>query len=118
MVELALILPLVLLILFGITEFGRALSAFLAISHAAREGARLGALGGTDVEIERTVKGCATGLDVQNVLVAVTPPEVERSSGTTVTVRVSYTFQVIVPIISSITGPGMPMSTSLSMRVE
>lgn len=118
MVELALLLPIVILILFGITEFGRALSAYLAISHAAREGARQGALGATDAEIERTVRNCASGLDALALTVTVSPSQSSRVSGTTVTVRVDYNFQVLVPVISAITGPTIPMSTTLSMRVE
>ncbi len=44
MVEFALILPFLLLILFGIIEFGWALSTTLDIRHGAREGARLAAV--------------------------------------------------------------------------
>ncbi len=42
--ELALVLPLLLLILFGITEFGRAIMTTNMLNSAAREGARLAAV--------------------------------------------------------------------------
>ncbi|HSB65715.1 MAG TPA: TadE family protein, partial [Anaerolineales bacterium] len=41
MVEFALILPLLVLFILGIFELGRAFFAFIAISNAAREGARV-----------------------------------------------------------------------------
>jgi Flp pilus assembly protein TadG len=40
LVEFALVLPVLLLILFGIVDFGRAIYAFNAVSNAAREGGR------------------------------------------------------------------------------
>ncbi len=42
LVELALILPVLILVLLGILDFGRAFYAYNAISNAAREGARYG----------------------------------------------------------------------------
>ncbi len=44
-VEFALVLPLLLLLVFGIIDFGRALNAQITLTQAAREGARLEALG-------------------------------------------------------------------------
>lgn len=41
MVEFALLLPILVLIVFGVLELGRAFFAFIAISNAAREGARV-----------------------------------------------------------------------------
>ncbi len=44
-VEFAIILPVLILILFGILEFGLTYRDYLAITHAAREGARMAAVG-------------------------------------------------------------------------
>jgi len=41
LVEFALLLPILVLIVFGVLELGRAFFAFIAISNAAREGARV-----------------------------------------------------------------------------
>ena len=49
-VELALILPIILTLLFGIIEFGRAYNASIIVTHAAREAVRKVALGATDLE--------------------------------------------------------------------
>jgi len=118
LVEIALLLPVVCLMLFGITEFGRAYHAYLALGHAAREGARIGSLGGLDSEIDTTVRNCASGLNTASIVVTITPSQSERLTGTVVTVQVSYSFAIVVPIISNISGTTIPLSVSLSMRVE
>jgi len=51
LVELALVLPVIILILFGTLEFGRLFHSYIVITNAAREGARLGAVGKSDEEI-------------------------------------------------------------------
>lgn len=45
-VEMALVLPLLLLVLFGLIDFGRAFNAQMQLTQAAREGVRVVALGG------------------------------------------------------------------------
>jgi Flp pilus assembly protein TadG len=45
-VEMALVLPLLFLLLFGIIEFGFIFNRFITVTHAAREGARVYALPG------------------------------------------------------------------------
>ena len=47
-VELAIILPILLTLLFGIIEFGRAYNASIVVTHAAREAVRKVALGATN----------------------------------------------------------------------
>ncbi len=42
MVELALVLPILLLVVLGLIEFGRALFIYTVVSNAAREGVRAG----------------------------------------------------------------------------
>jgi len=53
MVEFALIFPLLLLITYGIIEMGRMLFIYIALTNAAREGARHGAAAG-DIDLTRT----------------------------------------------------------------
>ena len=49
MVEFALVFPIVLLITYGLIEFGRMVFIYSAVTGAAREGARYGAAAGSDV---------------------------------------------------------------------
>src|SRR4030042_2111021 len=44
MVEFVLVVPIFLVLVFGIIEFGRGLQAWIPITNAAREGARVGAV--------------------------------------------------------------------------
>jgi len=52
-VEFALVCVLLVMLLVGIVEFGRAYSAQLAVTHAAREGARAAAVGHFDAAYVR-----------------------------------------------------------------
>src|SRR6266699_2915884 len=66
-VEFALLLPMLLLLLFGIIDFGRALNAQITLTQAAREGARLASLNQPNV-VSRT-QAAATGLSPVSVSV-------------------------------------------------
>jgi Flp pilus assembly protein TadG len=93
-VEFALVLPLLLLIIFGIIDSGRALSAQVVLTEAAREGARLAAVGQPNV-VSRT-QAAATGLNP--VSVTVTPCAVGAGPTSNAVVSVSYSFSFITPV--------------------
>ena len=96
-VEFALVLPLLLLLVFGIIDFGRAYNAQVTLTQAAREGARLAALSQANV-VSRTQ---SAALPLTGVAVAVTPCPA-GSTGDAI-VQTSYTFSFITPI-SAISG--------------
>ncbi|MHB1593083.1 MAG: TadE/TadG family type IV pilus assembly protein [Streptosporangiaceae bacterium] len=111
-VEFALLLPLLLLIIFGIIDFGRAFNAQVTLTQAAREGARLEALGQPNV-VSRT-QGAATGLSNVAVTIVSSCPA-NAGPGVNAEVRVSYDFTFATPIgaIASffgVTGPGSPLT--------
>lgn len=54
MVEFALVFPVLLLIIYGIIEMGRMLFIYVALTNAAREGARYGSAAGDIEELSRT----------------------------------------------------------------
>lgn len=93
-VEFALLLPVLLLIVFGIIDFGRALNAQITLTQAAREGARLAALGQPNV-VSRT-QAAATGLSPVTVSVTACPAVAGPSADAAVTT--SYTFSFVTPI--------------------
>jgi Flp pilus assembly protein TadG len=66
-VEFALVLPIFVSIIFGIFQFGIAFNNWIAITHAAREGARLAAVGQYD---EQRVRDSAPSVDIQSILVS------------------------------------------------
>lgn len=63
MVEFALILPLLLMVLGGIIDFGNAYFQQIMLTNAAREGARMSALGYTDLEMQARVDVAVSGLN-------------------------------------------------------
>jgi len=94
-VEFALVLPLLLLLVFGIIDFGRALNAQITLTQAAREGARLVALSQPNV-VSRT-QAAATGLsNVSVTVVSGCPPG--AGPGVNADVKVSYQFAFVTPV--------------------
>ena len=64
MIEFSLVMPILLLIMIGIMEMGLAFKDILTVSHAAREGSRVGAFAGDD-----TTADCQI---VQNIIAQLT----------------------------------------------
>ena len=62
-VEFILVLPIFVLLVFGIIEFGRGYNAKIELTGAVREGARSLALGQTAADAEAAVTGAAPSLD-------------------------------------------------------
>jgi hypothetical protein len=89
-VEFALLLPVLLLIVFGIIDFGRALNAQIT---------RLAALGNSDASVKSWTVNAATGLSLTAGSVSVTdcPANVAAGSVST-TVVVTYSFSFITPV--------------------
>jgi Flp pilus assembly protein TadG len=92
MVEFAIVLPLLLMLIFGIYQFGRGYNAKVELTGAVREGARAAALGKTAAEVQNAVTAASPGLTpapAATVLTACTgtnPNAVVRA-----TYNVSYT---------------------------
>lgn len=119
--ELALVLPILLMLLFGIIEFGRIFNASLVITQAAREGARLGVVGGSDAEVISTVKTVAATLDPDRLEICIDPPEPpagSRARGDSLRVEVDYSVPLVNPMIAAIIPNPYPLRAVAVMRVE
>ncbi|MFC4064513.1 TadE/TadG family type IV pilus assembly protein [Actinoplanes subglobosus] len=101
-VEMAFVLPIVLLILFAIIDMGRLMQQHIQLTEAAREGARTGALNGTVDQVKTKVTSIVgTG-------VALTYPAVNgvnvcaaaSGAGTDAVVNVQRTFQPTTPLLA------------------
>lgn len=100
LVELALILPFLLLLIAAIADFGRAFNSYIVINNAAREGARYGGrVNHTDV-IDTYILNAVyqeaenSGLDLRDPTVAtitIEPAWNVRPANTPMTVTVDYT---------------------------
>ncbi len=118
LVEFALVIPLLLIILMGIIEFGLMFNSFIVITNGSREGARLASLGGTDTEIVERVELVTRSIDITNITVTISPNYSSRSNGEMVTVLVEYDYQMISPIISNLLSPLINLESETIMRVE
>ena len=116
--EFALVLPILLLLLFGIIEFGIVFHDNLVLNQAAREGARLGAVGGTDEEIRMTVERVAASLDPARLQLEIDPPEEERLRGDRLRVEVRYSVPIVTPIMAEFLPNPYPLAAAVTMRVE
>ncbi|MBU0517106.1 MAG: pilus assembly protein [Proteobacteria bacterium] len=121
-VEFALILPLLLILMFGIVEFGLAWYSKQVVTNASREGARAGIVWQepkmSDSEITAVVQNYLTQSGfTQPVTVTVTGAG--GPSGDPLSVRVShnYQFNVLPGFVASVTGQVTIQSTTV-MRHE
>jgi len=105
------------MLLLGIVEFGRVYGAYMVITNASRQGARVGAVGGDATAIETTVRADANTLD-QDALAFTITTSGEGGVGETITVTVTYDIQLYAPFIGSFTGNPIHMEAATSMRIE
>ena len=103
-VEFALVLPILMLLLFGIIEFGRGYNAKIQLTSAVREGARKVALGGTTAEAVTITKDAAPGLNGNSITVTVVEScGVNPPPGSNARVQASYPFGYDIPLFRSAT---------------
>ena len=123
LVEFVLVLPIFLLVLFAIVEFGMAFHAWIAVTNSAREGARLGAVRGSATEIEQRVWDTTGTLEQGKLTVTVT--NAEGDPGDSVIVDVSYAYSLMTPVadILALVSGGtisdeLTLSSTADMRLE
>lgn len=114
MLEMALVLPLLLLILLGIVDFGRVLLIQQTVTEAARDAARYASIGDTDAEVAQAIADDTRTLD--HVTWSISPdPWV---SGSPVTVTVEDTVSMIDPLLMTFLGSQYAVKSSITMRAE
>ena len=100
-VEFALVLPILLLLVFGIVDFGRVYNAKVTLTHAAREGVRVWALkapadaASAKTEATTRTQEAATGLTGVTVT---TPASCTFGTATTLTATASFSY--ITPLVA------------------
>jgi Flp pilus assembly protein TadG len=96
-VELAIVLPVMMLLIFGLIDFGRAMSQQIMLTEAVREGARVGALGGTAVDVKNQI---TTVLGSDFTLNAYTPVPctIASTAASDSTVTVAHPYTALTPI--------------------
>jgi Flp pilus assembly protein TadG len=127
LVEFAVILPVFLLILAAIIDFGLGLYSQMTVINAAREGARLGVVEpGNVAGIDARVQAMSTGLDQSRLSVSTTCLRPSGSSfaacsspqwqsGDAVVVKVDYGYRMLWPLAF---GNSIDLSSTVQMRIE
>lgn len=122
LVEFTLVLPMLLILLFAIVDFGRAFYAWNIVTNGAREGARAAAVQGSTSDVNTAVTNATSGLD--QTLVTKTYSNVQGPRGETVTVTVNYAYSYVTPLsplLSLLGGSSLAtptISSTAQMRLE
>lgn len=123
LVEFAMIVPIFLLLVFAIVDFGMGFHAWISVTNAAREGARVGAVGADAATIEAKVRDTAGSLNDENLDVVIT--NAQGQPGEAVSVQVNYEYHLITPlsnIMGLLTGgsigPDIDFEATSQMRLE
>lgn len=133
--ETALVLPVLILLLLGLFDFGRAVYAYNTVSNAARDGARVAIVNQqTDpngvplAAIEAANQATALDLDPADPnevrvryltpdLAAACPASWPSWQGCVAEVRVQYEWRAITPVVGTILGP-IVLSSTTRMTIE
>jgi Flp pilus assembly protein TadG len=130
LVEFALVLPLLLLVVLGIAEFGFIFQRYEVLTNAAREGARIAVLPGyATADVEARVAAYLTAGNIPttaaNPAVAVASVAIPVAggpaiSGRRVTITYTYTYMFLGPIgaIFGSTYSTLPLTAVSEMRSE
>lgn len=117
--ELALVLPILALILFGVIQFGIAFNNYITLTDAVRAGARKGAVArhltvNREAAVEQAVVNAATDLNLNDLDVTVgVSPGWEQGADVTVTATYPYSINLLgVPIKKG------DLSSTTTERVE
>jgi hypothetical protein len=122
LVEFTLVIPIFLLVLFAIVDFGMAFHAWITVTNSAREGGRLGAVHASAGAIELRVRDTADTLDQDNLSVIVSNADDQGGQpGESVVVDVSYSYSLITPLadlLNMVSGGTIPSALSLDSVAE
>lgn len=142
-VEFALVMPVLILLIFGSIEFGLYVQSLTMTENAAREGVRLGSLVGssgiTPDQVKAQVKAAALnafgtlGITNQDAVVTCTKPDgvtscdstlgADSSAGSTIKVTVTATFTGVTGMVSGTCSAWLPcvpsqLTATSYMRIE
>jgi len=124
LVEFTLLIPIFLLLLFAIVDFGMGFHAWITVTNSAREGARLGAVSAAQTDIMDRVYQTAD-LPNESTQMTVTVTNAQGQPGQSVVVKVDYDYDLITPLAGlvqffsgNVIGPTLTFSSTAEMRLE
>jgi Flp pilus assembly protein TadG len=115
-VEFALIVPLLIVLLLGIAEFGRAFQVQGTLSAAAREGVRVMALQNDPTAARTAVRNAATSLDptITDAEIAISPATCPTTNSGSTSVRLTISYPM--PYLTGFFGSGLGLTGTGVMR--
>jgi len=123
LVEFVFLVPIFLILVFAIVDFGMGFHAWITITNSAREGARYGAVQASGDEIEMRVRTTSDSLDQSKLTISVT--NAQGDPGESVIVDVDYGYSLITPLAGLVSfvsgntlGPDLNFSSTADMRLE
>jgi Flp pilus assembly protein TadG len=124
LVEFALLVPIFLVLMFAIVDFGMGFYSWITVTNGAREGARLGAVLASADEISDRVYDSVT-LPDEATKMTVTVTNAQGAPGESVVVQVDYDYDFITPLAGLVqfltgdtVGPTLTLSSTADMRLE
>jgi hypothetical protein len=120
LVEFALVLPILLILLLGILDFGRAVAAYNSVSNGARSGARVAIVNQDFNDVEEAVLAEAFGLSDVDVALDPNADPTQTNCpriGCIVEVTVSTTYIPATPIFSNLVGE-ITVSSASRLPIE
>jgi len=112
-VEFALILPILIILVFGIVEFGIAFNNYITITHAAREGARIAAVDLNNPDLKNIIIERAYPVPITPDDITITPEG--TNIGDPVEVEITYNISITIPLVGSW---DIPLKNKAIMRLE
>jgi len=114
-VEFAIILPILMLLVMGIIQFGFIFNGQITLTSAVREGARYAVVGNTDADVVKRVQDSSTAL-----LLSIPTVTIDRdvNDGESLTVSANGTVNIIMPFLNIFTGNQVNLKAESTMRVE
>jgi Flp pilus assembly protein TadG len=97
-VEFAILAPLLIMLLLGIMEFGRAYNVQVSLSNAAREGVRVMAISNDQTAAKSAAKNAAVALNPQLADTNFTFSPATCTSGAQMSVTIKYTLSTLTGI--------------------
>ncbi len=124
-VEFALVFPILVILVFGIIDFGYLINRVSLVNNAARDAAREGSLHATEAEITSTATTALNGVPGATVTVTCKKPDgtacgsydTDAASGGTTIVTILYSHEMITPI-AAIFGSSVGVTRAAQMRIE
>lgn len=114
--EFALVIPVLLLVLLGLFDVGRALYAYNTLGNASRAGMRTAIVDQNPSVIEAKALAASIGISPGSISVDFTPCD-DPEIGCLATVKVTNDWSAITPIIGNIVGP-IDLSSESTMPIE